>query len=75
MINKLPKTVKEGVLNIGNIQIKAFVLDNQQRVIDEQSMENIIEWLKNPTEKESEEFVKVLGEFIHQGKMEEINAK
>lgn len=66
-VSNLPKSTKEGVLNIGSLQLKVFVLDNGQRVIDEESVQNFMKWLVNGTKEEVEKFGKVFGEFMHHG--------
>jgi len=68
-MSNLPKVIKEGILNMGSFQLKVYVLDNGQRIIDEQGMKDFITWLKNGKIEETEKFSKTLSEFIYQGKI------
>lgn len=44
-MSKLPKSVAEGVINLGGVSLKTYVLDNGNRVIDVDDAERFFELL------------------------------
>ena len=72
MTDKLPEGAKKGVLNIGNLKIKVYILDDGQRMVDEESLKSSKEWLKNGSVTDAENLKKIFDEFMHQGKMENL---
>jgi len=45
MEEKLPKAVYSGEMKLGSLTLKVHVLDNGQRIIEEQSMVDFMEWI------------------------------
>lgn len=70
--DNLPKAVYSGEIKLGDTILNVHVLDNGQRIIDQESMERFMEYLSSPDAKQaSEEDLANLGKFIHGGKIEQ----
>ena len=53
------KAIKSGIVRLGNLEIKCHVLENGQRVIEEQSVIDFFEFLESGTlltQREAEDF-------------------
>lgn len=43
----LPKSIKEGILKIGSIELKVHVLNDGRRIIEADSMDEFMKYLEN----------------------------
>lgn len=65
MTEKLPEAISESVLNIGGCQLRVYVLDNGQRIINADDLEN---FFCNGEIIEGDSGVTELAKFIHAAK-------
>lgn len=62
---KVAKAICESTITIGNIELKCVVLDNGQRVIEEQSFFDFFQAMADGTLELNEDNLKKIGEFVH----------
>lgn len=58
---QLPKAIHEGVIKLGEIELKTYILDTGERIIGAESMEKFIDYMSNGglfTEEEVTELAK-----------------
>jgi hypothetical protein len=65
MEKELPKVIRSGELSIGQLKIKVHILNNEQRIIEEESLKKILEWMENGTilKDDAEKFAQDLKNF------------
>ena len=59
------KVIKSGVIKLGELEVEVHVLENGERIIDEQSVIEFITWLQlgKITPEQSDRFAKDLSEY------------
>lgn len=46
-MENIPKVLESGIVKFAGMDLNFFVLDNGQRIIDEESMLKFMDWLHN----------------------------
>jgi hypothetical protein len=63
-VSNIPKSIAQGVFNLGGMKLRTHVLDNGQRVIDANDMEKFFELMMNGevaiTEADAMEFARFM---------------